>query len=66
MKESDTKWIMFDAKPNQFMQLTSKIKSTWKKEYTACKTYRLDHKKTFPFITGNTLETCPGTSELIF
>jgi len=37
----------------------------WETDYAACKTYRLDYKKTFPLVTGNALVICPDTGTFI-
>jgi len=37
----------------------------WETDYAACKTYRLDYKKTFPLVTGNALVICPDTGTLV-
>jgi len=37
----------------------------WVTDYAACRTYRLDHNKAFPLVTGNALVICPATGTFI-
>ena len=37
----------------------------WLTDYAACRTYRLDHNKAFPLVTGNTLVICPATGTFV-
>ncbi len=37
----------------------------WITDYATCRTYRLDHKKAFPLVTGNALVICPDTGTFV-
>jgi len=37
----------------------------WITDYAACRTYRLDHNKAFPLVTGNALVICPTTGTFV-